>query len=1054
MKNAKKKLGTYLLFWSLVLRRSSWSVAIGFSALFWAACSEDAATEKITEVAGSGVEVVSDVSQLPGCSSKNDGEMVWVKNETTPRVCSDGKWYAIAEGSVAATCSTELLPDGLGVKIICGGDSIGVVLNGVDGRDGTDGKDGADGEPGLQGVPGQKGDKGDAGAPGNDGADGKNGEDSAPGASCYMEKMDELMVRVICGEDSATLYVGEAPDTTARDSVELDSEKIAISLDEVSGLTQKGPFLSGSKVLVREMADGRTLTQTGNSFNGKILNDNGEFRINARMLVSQYVMLEATGYYRNEVTGENSNSELTLFAISDVNDRNVVNVNLLTHLEYERVVYLVTQKKMKVKAAKKQAQKEVFALLDIDATNFSNSEDLNIAGSSDEDGALLAFSLVLQGDRSVAELSELLTKIATDMEKDGVWNDSIARFAVVDWAADADSAGRLADIRENVKGWGISAMVPNFEKYVHHFWETEYALDTCNASHVGLVDSAHAGPRGKTTTRFICKDVDGNYSWFMANNLEKDTYGWPDTTDGATKRGDVTATIYVFDEAGSNGNKGWRLADKTEILFGGCNAARYGEVVGDLWYGGFFQCQEATHRWESISSNQHLLIETSLWEENDDGFSRWGEISWTGTSARACYVYDTSSVYNGWREGNEYDCSLGLMGCTKGRLGLLRKTKSGNFYTCINEGDNYYAWRLVEEKVLINTTGWSCLDTNDGEMRKGQENDAYFICEDYEWREATATEEKNCVVNGVCKVRACNAKKRGAFDERDSGLYVCDGDWRLANAAEKKMGSLCTANDSAVIWELEDLGNFKIDYICSGDSWHAIQLPMEYTLADWNKKKTEYFTTGAHPDAVFGEDLVDKRDGNVYKTAIIGGKRWMAENLRYADSVTSVNLKGSISCSSCDIMGVSYSWSAAMNLDQKWNEAVAGGMISLPRRGTCPEGWHIPDTLEWKVLANSTSYASLQMKGFSGWTTATNASGFSALPSNYTYWGGVVVSTEFLTATECTDSEDSYECGSRAYVFYISSADGASVSKMGDWYRSKRSNSWFVRCIQDYAVDP
>ena len=54
-------------------------------------------------------------------------------------------------------------------------------------------------------------------------------------------------------------------------------------------------------------------------------------------------MLEASGYYRNEVTGENSNSELTLFAITDVNDRNIVNVNLLTHLEYERVIYLVTQ---------------------------------------------------------------------------------------------------------------------------------------------------------------------------------------------------------------------------------------------------------------------------------------------------------------------------------------------------------------------------------------------------------------------------------------------------------------------------------------------------------------------------------------------------------------------------------------------------------------------------------------------------------------------------------------------------------------------------------------
>ena len=144
------------------------------------------------------------------------------------------------------------------------------------------------------------------------------------------------------------------------------------------------------------MEDGRTLTQTGNTFDGKILNDNGQFRINARMLVSQYVMLEATGYYRNEVTGGNSNSTLTLFAITDVTSRNIVNIKLLTHLEYERVIYLVTKKKMTVKKAKRQAQKEIFALLGIDAEGFSNSEALNIAGSSDEDGALLAFSIFEQ----------------------------------------------------------------------------------------------------------------------------------------------------------------------------------------------------------------------------------------------------------------------------------------------------------------------------------------------------------------------------------------------------------------------------------------------------------------------------------------------------------------------------------------------------------------------------------------------------------------------------------------------------------------------------------
>ena len=178
------------------------------------------------------------------------------------------------------------------------------------------------------------------------------------------------------------------------------------------------------------------------------------------------------------MTGEESKSPLTLFGVTNVLLGNVVNINLLTHLEYERVIYLVVHEKMTVRQAKDQAQKEIFGLLDIDATGFSNSERLSIAGSSDEDGALLAFSIMFQGDRTVAQLTELLTKISTDMEKDGTWDDAKTRMDIADWSADADSSGRLATIRHNVATWGLSAMVPNFEQYVRHFWTTEYGLDS------------------------------------------------------------------------------------------------------------------------------------------------------------------------------------------------------------------------------------------------------------------------------------------------------------------------------------------------------------------------------------------------------------------------------------------------------------------------------------------------------------------------------------------------------------------------------------------------
>lgn len=1015
------------------------------SFLLLMACSEQGTTENITQITQNGMDVIDDVSLLPPCSASNEGEMIWITNEATPRNCREGKWYAVAEGSVTATCFTEPLFDGSGVKIICGGDSIGVVYNGIDGAPGTPGNDGKDGEDGTDGTNGQ---------------DGSDGVDGVDGKGCSIEPIDDTSVRVICGDDSTILFTGSAESLAPQDSVILDSEKIAISLNEVSGVTQKGPFLAGSTVLVREMEDGRTLTQTGNSFNGKILNDKGEFKINARMLVSQYVMLEANGPYRNEVTGEYSNFPLTLFAITDVNDRNIVNVNLLTHLEYERVVYLVTKQKMKVRAAKRQAQKEVFGLLNIDATGFSNSEDLNIAGASDEDGALLAFSLMFQGDRSVPELIELLTKISTDMGTDGTWDDAKTRMEIADWCASADSAGRLSVIRNNVRNWGLSSVVPNFEQFVRNYWYTEYGLGICSEDSVGIVKSASAGKHKNSKVRYVCS---AGGTWDVASDIAKDIYGWQDSTDGALKSGIVTGNIYVFDSLGIYGDAGWRLASDIEKENGGCRKEMFGEIRRDTKNGGFYQCQETSHRWALVNNN--LLIDTQKWGASDDGYAKWGDsIGVVTNGSKICYVYDTSATYKGWRKGTNEDCTLGLMGCTQGRAGRMQLAENGSFYNCASN-----QWTKVTDRVSYNTEGWACLDSNDGELRLGLYNtDVYFICDGNAWREASTNEEVDCRENGLCN--ACTQNRRGAFFENESVQLICDSAvWRTPNCAELATKGLCLDNDSTVVWACEEYGNTKIDYICSEGSWHPVTTPLEYRLEDWEKKKAEYYTAEAHPDATYGEDLVDSRDGNVYKTVYINGLRWMAENLRYMDSNTTINLKGNIGCpgdsyerfdfsviniKNCQIGGALYSWTAIMNIDKKWDDlADASSFINAQHQGICPEGWHVPNDGEWYTLAKNnfdndydlgSSASDLLAVGTNyGWNShTTDKLGFSILPVPYDYsYSGDMISAILGSSLQISSQEYQY------HGVFALMVDNAHRYK----YRADSKLSQFsLRCVEDY----
>lgn len=267
----------------------------------------------------------------------------------------------------------------------------------------------------------------------------------------------------------------------------------------IAGVSQKGPFVTGSVVRLYEL-DGE-YAQTGKSFTGKISSDNGEFTVPNVTLASQYALLEANGYFRNEVTGEKSLGTITLNALTDLSDRENVNINLLTHLEYERALYLVGMG-LSVPAAKKQAETEIFNAFGI-LGDFENSEDLNIFSEGEGNAALLAFSVLMQGERNEAELTELLTKFATDIEMDGEWNDEATKMEIADWAMEQDFNNGLASIRSNINGWNLGT-APDFEKYVRNFWYMNYGLGVCDKDSEGVVKPV-ANPLSKEYgNKFYC----------------------------------------------------------------------------------------------------------------------------------------------------------------------------------------------------------------------------------------------------------------------------------------------------------------------------------------------------------------------------------------------------------------------------------------------------------------------------------------------------------------------------------------------------------------------
>ena len=130
-------------------------------------CGDENNTTEITQVVG--MQVLEKGEAMPKCSSDNEGAMVYSVDSAEAFYCINKKWKTMkgekgedgkngadgevgpagADGKDGSSCTAKALKNGKGYKIVCGGDSVGVVLNG---EDGEDGQDGAKGDSGAAGT--------------------------------------------------------------------------------------------------------------------------------------------------------------------------------------------------------------------------------------------------------------------------------------------------------------------------------------------------------------------------------------------------------------------------------------------------------------------------------------------------------------------------------------------------------------------------------------------------------------------------------------------------------------------------------------------------------------------------------------------------------------------------------------------------------------------------------------------------------------------------------------------------------------------------------------
>ena len=164
------------------------------------------------------------------------------------------------------------------------------------------------------------------------------------------------------------------------------------------------------------------LNPTGSSFSTLITDHAGNFSFGTTTLESPYAQLTANGYFYNEVTGVLSSGTLTLRALANIEEQSTVNVNILTHLKYSRIMDLVDKDNKTYAEANKQAQKELLTQFGLQRFADTDAANYSITSGTPEAGALVAISSLILKNRTEAQVTEYLAKLSKEFGETGAFS--------------------------------------------------------------------------------------------------------------------------------------------------------------------------------------------------------------------------------------------------------------------------------------------------------------------------------------------------------------------------------------------------------------------------------------------------------------------------------------------------------------------------------------------------------------------------------------------------------------------------------------------------------
>ncbi len=272
--------------------------------------------------------------------------------------------------------------------------------------------------------------------------------------------------------------------------------------------------------------------------------------------------------------------------------------------------------------------------------------------------------------------------------------------------------------------------------------------------------------------------------------FEKDIQNWKDTTEGATRKGDITDIIYIFD------NKKWRVATLPEASLGLCNEKTvnfFGYADSD-YHPNFYICQKDYDKkfyWSGLDAFDYDYIcnDSSYYANNKD--IHWGGIDPTKCVNCKQENFDyfenicKKQCYKGRFTINALNCATDFDECTESLLGATEEGPTIKSKTEIKDlGDECYRYHSYVTSIdSTNKTTYICRIRYIG---YNYETSYIKPHPSYQWDAASDFD-----LDAIPTI--CTLDIDGQIVVGKKNTYVCENETlRLATPVEIDAGFACT----------------------------------------------------------------------------------------------------------------------------------------------------------------------------------------------------------------------------------------------------------------------